>query len=227
MDWAGGGLRVHSAARAWPRGGDRVRRAGVSAFGISGTNAHVVLEEAPRDLVRPATGTPLADLPGATLFPLSARTLPALRGQAARLLEALDAQPRPTLPEVAATLAHHRTHFEHRAVVRATDRDGLMTALRALAEGPTDTGTGTGTVVGPQQTVPTGKVAFVFPGQGSQWTGMARDLLDRDPVFADELDRCDAALRPFTTWSVAAVLRGAEGAPPWTAWTSCSRSCSP
>lgn len=222
VDWAGGGLRVHSAAQAWPRGGDRVRRAGVSAFGISGTNAHVVLEEAPRDLVRPATGTPPTQLPGATLFPLSARTLPALRGQAARLLEALDEQPRPALPEVAATLAHHRTHFEHRAVVRAADRDDLLTALRALAEGPTDTDTGTGTdigtgtdtVVGPQQTVPTGKLAFVFPGQGSQWAGMARDLLDRDPVFADELDRCDAALRPFTTWSVAAVLRGAEGAPP-------------
>ncbi|WP_217567113.1 type I polyketide synthase [Streptomyces sp. GbtcB7] len=219
VDWAGGGLRVHSAARAWPRGGDRVRRAGVSAFGISGTNAHVVLEEAPRDLVRPATGTPPTELPGATLFPLSARTLPALRGQAARLLEALDEQPRPALPDVAATLAHHRTHFEHRAVVRAADRDGLLTALRALAEGRTDsgtdsdTGTDTDTVVGPQQAVPTGKLAFVFPGQGSQWAGMARDLLDRDPVFADELDRCDAALRPFTTWSVAAVLRGAEGAP--------------
>ncbi|MET7351371.1 SDR family NAD(P)-dependent oxidoreductase [Streptomyces mirabilis] len=222
VDWAGGGLRVHSAAQAWPRGGERVRRAGVSAFGISGTNAHVVLEEAPRDLVRPATGTPPTQLPGATLFPLSARTLPALRGQAARLLEALDEQPRPALPEVAATLAHHRTHFEHRAVVRAADRDDLLTALRALAEGRTDsdsdsdTGTGTGTdaVVGPQQAVPTGKLAFVFPGQGSQWAGMARDLLDRDPVFADELDRCDAALRPFTTWSVAAVLRGTEGAPP-------------
>ncbi|PBD01097.1 HAD superfamily phosphatase (TIGR01681 family)/FkbH-like protein [Streptomyces sp. Ag82_O1-15] len=222
VDWAGGGLRVHSAARAWPRGGDRVRRAGVSAFGISGTNAHVVLEEAPRDLVRPATGAPPTQLPGATLFPLSARTLPALRGQAARLLEALDEQPRPALPEVAATLAHHRTHFEHRAVVRAADRDDLLTALRALAEGRTDsdtgtstsTGTGTDAVVGPQQAVPTGKLAFVFPGQGSQWAGMARDLLDRDPVFADELDRCDAALRPFTTWSVAAVLRGAEGAPP-------------
>ncbi|MFG2361747.1 SDR family NAD(P)-dependent oxidoreductase [Streptomyces mirabilis] len=224
VDWAGGGLRVHSAARAWPRGGDRVRRAGVSAFGISGTNAHVVLEEAPRDLVRPATGTPPTQLPGATLFPLSARTLPALRGQAARLLEALDEQPRPALPDVAATLAHHRTHFEHRAVVRAADRDDLLTALRALAEGRTDSDTGNGNgngngnsadvVVGPQQAVPTGKLAFVFPGQGSQWAGMARDLLDRDPVFADELDRCDAALRPFTSWSVAAVLRGAEGAPP-------------
>ncbi|MEU9542154.1 SDR family NAD(P)-dependent oxidoreductase [Streptomyces mirabilis] len=216
VDWTGGGLRVHSAARAWPRGGDRVRRAGVSAFGISGTNAHVVLEEAPRDLVRPASGAPPTQLPGATLFPLSARTLPALRGQAARLLEALDEQPRPALPEVAATLAHHRTHFEHRAVVRAADRDDLLTALRALAEGRTDSDTDTGAdvVVGPQQAVPTGKLAFVFPGQGSQWAGMARDLLDRDPVFADELDRCDAALRPFTTWSVAAVLRGAEGAPP-------------
>ncbi|MER5339184.1 SDR family NAD(P)-dependent oxidoreductase [Streptomyces mirabilis] len=218
VDWTGGGLRVHSAAQAWPQGGDRVRRAGVSAFGISGTNAHVVLEEAPRDLVRPATGTPPTQLPGATLFPLSARTLPALRGQAARLLEALDEQPRPALPEVAATLAHHRTHFEHRAVVRAADRDDLLTALRALAEGRTDsdtsTGTGTDAVVGPQQAVPTGKLAFVFPGQGSQWAGMARDLLDRDPVFADELDRCDAALRPFTTWSVAAVLRGDEGTPP-------------
>ncbi|QUW85253.1 SDR family NAD(P)-dependent oxidoreductase [Streptomyces mirabilis] len=224
VDWAGGGLRVHSGARAWPRGGDRVRRAGVSAFGISGTNAHVVLEEAPRDLARPATGTPPAEIPGAALFPLSARTLPALRAQAARLLEALDEQPRPSLPGVAATLTHHRTHFEHRAVVRAADRDDLLTALRALAQGRTDSGTdgdtaigtdsGGDTVVGPQQAIPTGKLAFVFPGQGSQWTGMARDLLDRDPVFADELDRCDAALRPFTTWSVAAVLRDAAGAPP-------------
>ncbi len=220
VDWAGGGLRVHSVARTWPRGGDRVRRAGVSAFGISGTNAHVVLEEAPRDLVRPATGTPLADLPGATLFPLSARTLPALRGQAARLLEALDAQPRPTLPEVAATLAHHRAHFEHRAVVPATDRDGLLTALRARRRAqPTPTPTPVLVLVlvsmgtSNQQTVPTGKLAFVFPGQGSQWAGMARDLLDRDPVFAGRTRPLRRRPAPFTTWSVAAVLRGAEGAP--------------
>ncbi|MEV6839020.1 SDR family NAD(P)-dependent oxidoreductase [Streptomyces sp. NPDC051133] len=207
IDWALSGLAVHGSARAWPRDGDRVRRAGVSAFGISGTNAHVVLEEAPRDVVAPAPAE--AGLPGPTLFPLSARTLPALRGQADRLHARLVARPESPLPAVAATLAHHRTHFEHRAVVQAADRDELLTALRALAEGRPDPGP----TAGPRRTLPAGKVAFVFPGQGAQWTGMARDLLERDPVFADELDRCDAALRPFTVWSAAAVLRGAAGAP--------------
>ncbi|MFI1165457.1 SDR family NAD(P)-dependent oxidoreductase [Streptomyces sp. NPDC020801] len=207
VDWAAGGLRLHHEAQPWPRDEDRVRRAGVSAFGISGTNAHVVLEEAPQDLLRPATqGEPT----GPALFPLSARTLPALRQQARRLAELLAARPEVPLAAVAATLAHHRTHFEHRAVVRADDRDGLLTALCALADGRPGT---EGGIVGPGRTSQAGKVAFVFPGQGAQWEGMARDLLVTDPVFADELDRCDAALRPFTQWSAAAVLRGDAGAP--------------
>ncbi|MDI1459013.1 acyltransferase domain-containing protein, partial [Streptomyces sp. ATE26] len=134
----------------------------------------------------------------------------ALRGQAARLLEALEGRPGLSLSAVAATLAHHRTHFEHRAVLHAPDRAGLLDGLRALAGGRPDPDR----VMGPGQAAPGGKLAFVFPGQGSQWSGMARDLLDRDPVFADELDRCDAALRPFTDWSVTAVLRGEAGAPP-------------
>ncbi|MGW0966443.1 SDR family NAD(P)-dependent oxidoreductase [Streptomyces sp. NPDC002516] len=242
VDWTGGGLRVHSGAEAWPRRDDRVRRAGVSAFGISGTNAHVVLEESPEDVTRPAAqpsptpppaatatstttqtetavptttatsvptsaATPSPD--GPALFPLSARTPAALRGQAARLIDALTTRPRPEPPGVAATLTHHRTHFEHRAVLRARDHDELLAGLRGLADGKPDPDL----VVGPQQVLPAGKLAFVFPGQGSQWSGMARELLDRSPVFADELDRCDAALRPFTDWSVAAVLRGDKGAP--------------
>ncbi|RSN71050.1 polyketide synthase, partial [Streptomyces sp. WAC 05379] len=198
IDWAHSGLRVLDGAHAWTRDPERIRRAGVSAFGISGTNAHVVLEEAPED----QPGTP-ADLPGTTLFPLSARTLPALRSQADRLLRTLEQQPELPLPAMAATLAHHRTHFEHRAVVQAADRGELLTALHALAESRPDPDR----TAGPEQALPTGKLAFVFPGQGSQWPGMARDLLDRDPVFADELDRCDAALRPFTEWSVTSVLR--------------------
>ncbi|MFD6556310.1 acyltransferase domain-containing protein, partial [Streptomyces sp. NPDC058398] len=157
---------------------------------------------APTPDQHPRTGQP-------ALFPLSARTPSALRGQAARLLDTLAARPRPALSDVAGTLTHHRTHFEHRAVVRAGDHDELLTALRGLAEGEPDPDL----VVGPQQGVSAGKLAFVFPGQGAQWSGMARELLDRSPVFADELDRCDAALRPFTEWSAAAVLRGDEGAP--------------
>ncbi|MFJ3234309.1 SDR family NAD(P)-dependent oxidoreductase [Streptomyces sp. NPDC086787] len=206
IDWTGSGLRVRGTAEAWPHEPGRVRRAGVSAFGISGTNAHVVLEEAPHEPEEPE-GT--ADVPGAALFPLSARGLPALRGQAARLLAALEARPELPLPGVAVALARHRTHFDRRAVIHASGREDLLTSLRALADGHEDPDR----TIGPGQVLPTGKVAFVFPGQGAQWTGMARDLLDRDPVFADELDRCDAALRPFTEWSVASVLRGDTDAP--------------
>ncbi|MCH0571008.1 SDR family NAD(P)-dependent oxidoreductase [Streptomyces sp. MUM 136J] len=223
VDWRTGGLRLLDGPQPWPRRTDRIRRAGVSAFGISGTNAHVVLEEAPGTVppapgrtgepIDPAAGDRPTDEPaadrGAALFPLSARGLTALRGQAARLHAALTAAPELPLPAVAAALAHHRTHFEQRAVLHADGRDDLLAALHALAEGRPDPDRTTG----PQPVRPAGKVAFVFPGQGAQWTGMARDLLERDAVFADELDRCDAALRPFTGWSVASVLRGDPNAP--------------
>ncbi|MFA7756640.1 SDR family NAD(P)-dependent oxidoreductase [Streptomyces sp. NRRL B-2790] len=287
IDWTDSGLYVHSAGQAWPRDGGRVRRAGVSAFGISGTNAHVVLEEAPAGSgsepgpqppvaapeeqpaleercasegqsvsegqfaleespaseersvsegqsaseeqpapeeqfaseERPASGQSVPEeqpapegpgrVPTPALFPLSARSPASLRGQAARLLDALETCPELPLPAVAATLAHRRTHFDHRAVVQAPDHARLLDALRALADGRPEPDL----TAGPEQHAPAGKLAFVFPGQGSQWAGMARDLLDGDPVFADELDRCDAALRPFTEWSVAAVLRGDAGAP--------------
>ncbi|MGW4699290.1 HAD-IIIC family phosphatase [Streptomyces sp. NPDC004285] len=215
VDWAGGGLDVCGRQRDWPRG-TRVRRAGVSAFGISGTNAHVILEEAPDD---PGASPAGQDAPErsdqesgrrpAALFPLSARTLPALREQAHRLLDALaDGPPRP-LPAVARTLARHRTHFEHRAAVVAGHHEELLAGLRGLASGQ-DTD---GSVVGPRQVIPSGRLAFVLPGQGSQWAGMGRELLARSPLFADEIDRCDAALRPHTGWSVQAVLRGDAGAP--------------
>ncbi|MFF5882603.1 SDR family NAD(P)-dependent oxidoreductase [Streptomyces sp. NPDC012589] len=233
VDWADGGLRVVAAAEPWPRDPQRVRRAGVSAFGISGTNAHVILEEAPdpagagQEPAGPAAqgtpgepaapsrlGTPPEAAPAEPaarplLFPLSARTPAALRGQAGRLADALAARPGTPPTAVAAALAHHRTHFEHRAVLPAADRDTLLTALRSLAAGTPDPDL----VAGPARARTRGKVAFVLPGQGSQWTGMARDLLVHDPVFADELDRCDAALRPHTGWSVTAVLRGDDGAP--------------
>ncbi|GGQ68345.1 type I polyketide synthase [Streptomyces asoensis] len=217
--WDGAGLRVQDTAEAWPRRADRVRRAGVSAFGISGTNAHVILEEPPQDTLLPDDGPPAAEGPDGVppgrdgsrplYFPLSACDLTALRGQAARLARAVGDHPHWPPAAVAATLAHHRTHFGHRAVVRAADRAELLAALGELADGRSDPER----TAGPAQALPGGKVAFVFPGQGAQWTGMARDLLAHDPVFADEIDRCDGALRPFTEWSVAAVLRGDPGSP--------------
>ncbi|MEI7032121.1 HAD-IIIC family phosphatase [Streptomyces pratensis] len=207
VDWAGGGLELCREPRPWPRG-PRPRRAGVSAFGISGTNAHVVLEEAPGE--RLAGERPDAPERPAALFPVSARTLPALRGQAQRLLDALTADPHLTLPALAGALAHRRTHFEQRAVLVARRREDLLSGLRALAAGRA----APELVVGPGRARPEGKVAFVFPGQGTQWAGMARDLLAGSPLFADEIDRCDAALRPHTGWSVLAVLRGDAGAPP-------------
>ncbi|MFF7234462.1 SDR family NAD(P)-dependent oxidoreductase, partial [Streptomyces sioyaensis] len=206
LDWAGSGLRILTEAETWPRNPHRVRRAGVSAFGISGTNAHIVLEEAPELPARPCPGD--SRLPAA-LYPLSARSLTALQGQSARLLSALEAEPGLPLSAVAATLAHHRTHFDHRAVVQAPDRSGLLAALKALADGRPDPEH----TFGPQRKAPTGKVAFVLPGQGSQWVGMAHDLLDGDPVFTGQLELCDSALRPFTQWSVLDVLRGEADAP--------------
>ncbi|MEU9481740.1 SDR family NAD(P)-dependent oxidoreductase [Streptomyces sp. NPDC048191] len=205
IDWGSSGLQVRTDAKTWPRDAARVRRAGVSAFGISGTNAHVILEEAPEPPARPTTTGDQVP----KLFPLSGRSRPSLKRQAARLRDALEANPDLPLSAVASTLAHHRSHFGHRAVLRPIDRPGLLAALKDLADGRPDPEQTTG----PHETRPTGKVAFVFPGQGAQWTGMARDLLDRDPVFAAELDRCDATLRRFTQWSVAAVLRGDEGSP--------------
>ncbi|MGQ0842080.1 type I polyketide synthase, partial [Actinokineospora sp.] len=204
VDWDGSGLRVLREAVPWPVSPDRVRRAGLSSFGISGTNAHLVIEEAPR--TDPA-GAGVE--PESTLFPLSARSLPALRKQAERLHDVLADRPELSLAAVAATLAHRRTHFDHRVVLRATGREGLSAALRDLADGRSDTGS----IIGPRRTLPAGKIAFVFPGQGAQWTGMARDLLATDPVFADAVERCDTALRRYVDWSVAAVLRGDADAP--------------
>ncbi|SDZ25801.1 rifamycin polyketide synthase modules 4, 5 and 6 [Amycolatopsis xylanica] len=198
VDWDGSGLHVLREATAWPASG-RVRRAGLSSFGISGTNAHLVIEEAPE-----VTAGSVPDSP-VTLFPLSGRTLPALRGQARRLREFLESRPELALSTVAATLAHRRTHFDHRIVVRASSRDELLAGLRELADGGADDSIGT--IRQP------GKIAFVFPGQGAQWAGMGRDLLETDAVFAETVERCDAALSSFVDWSVRAVLRGDAGAP--------------
>ncbi|WMN03102.1 SDR family NAD(P)-dependent oxidoreductase (plasmid) [Rhodococcus erythropolis] len=202
IDWASTGVALQNRPARWLRGA-RPRRAGVSSFGISGTNAHVVLEEAPPAPVESdSAGT-------ATLFPVSARSDASLQGQLERLICLLESDPDLALQPVARSLALHRTHFERRAVVVAADRAELLEGLRAASLGEQTPGS-----VGPEDTVVSGKVAFVFPGQGSQWIRMGRDLWSESPVFRAEFARCDAALHPRTGWSAVGVLCGDADAPP-------------
>ncbi|MEU8089128.1 type I polyketide synthase [Micromonospora sp. NPDC049101] len=201
VDWSAGAVELLTEARPWPETG-RPRRAGVSAFGVSGTNAHVILEQGP-----PHEETPTGDSPVSTLpLVLSARSEEALRAQAGRLATFLEDRPDLSMAAVARSLVATRTRFEHRAVAVASGTDPA--ALRAWARGEEHE-----EIVYGSGTAPSGPV-FVFPGQGSQWAGMAVELLDESPVFAARMAECAAALAPFTDWSLLDVVRGAEGAPP-------------
>ncbi|MBE8520427.1 AMP-binding protein [Amycolatopsis sp. H6(2020)] len=166
VDWSAGGVELLAEGRPWPRT-DRARRAGVSAFGIGGTNAHVIVEEAP-----PSDSSASRPFPAAPWL-LSAADGDALRLVAAGLAEA------PDTVEVAYTLAR-RTSLAHRVLVPPADRE----ALRAVADGRV-----------PGRTVRSGtRLAVVFGGQGAQRAGMGRELAERFPVFADAFEEACEAL---------------------------------
>ncbi|WP_436849952.1 type I polyketide synthase, partial [Streptomyces griseoviridis] len=201
-DWADGGVELLTDHTAWPETG-RPRRAAVSSFGVSGTNAHLILEQAPADDDTPEPGS--ADH-GRLAWVLSGKSRAAVREQAARLAETVRATD-PGALDVAHALAATRVAMDHRAVVVGRDTTDLLTGLDTLAAGDSSPTTVTGTAgEGP------GGVVFVFPGQGSQWTGMAVELLASSPVFASRVAECAAALAPFVDWSLLDVLKGVEGA---------------
>ncbi|MFE9680739.1 type I polyketide synthase [Streptomyces sp. NPDC006285] len=193
-------LRVQTESGPWP---DAPLLAGVSSFGVGGTNCHVVLAEAPERTApaedAPRTGEPEVPL---TPWPVSGRTEAALRAQAGRLLErrAADAD----AFDIGSSLAGSRTHFGHRAVVLGPDHDAQLEALRTGAEIP-------GLITG--VTGEHGKVALVFPGQGSQWEGMARELLLTSAVFRTSIEACHDALAPYVDWSLVDTLNEEPGAP--------------
>ncbi|MBZ4324141.1 type I polyketide synthase, partial [Streptomyces huiliensis] len=208
VDWDAGGVALLTDERAWPEAG-RPRRAAVSSFGISGTNAHIILEQAPADGIDEPTGTgAVADGSGVLPWLLSARTPEALRAQAARLHADVTAQAEWHAGEVGWSLATGRAALEQRAVVIGADRDGLLAGLTAVASGDAAPTVVTGAAGGTL-----GRPVFVFPGQGSQWLGMAVELLGSSEVFAGRMADCERALAPFVDWSLVDVLRGAEGAP--------------
>ncbi|MFG1989001.1 type I polyketide synthase [Actinoplanes sp. NPDC048988] len=195
-DWSSGAVRLVTEARPWPRG-DRPRRAGISSFGISGTNAHLIIEEAPAE-PEPA---PRAAGPALPVV-VTARTPEALAAQAARLRTWLADRPGLSCADLAYSLMTTRTGFEHRAVVTAGDRDGVLAGLGAVAEGRAAPG------VSVNRARAGGQVVFVFPGQGAQWAGMAASLWSVSPVFAESMVACEAALEPFVGWSLREVVLG-------------------
>ncbi|MGC9382696.1 type I polyketide synthase, partial [Streptomyces sp. MH13] len=222
VDWTAGDIDLLTEARPWPDT-DRPWRAGVSSFGFSGTNAHAIIEQAPavtegsEQEATPESApapllagvTPDGSPPGpsaALPWTLSARTGKALRGQAERLLSHLAAHPHLRLVDVACSLATTRGALDERAVVVGRERADVVTALTALAAGETSPVLVQGSAIG-------GRTVFVFPGQGSQWVGMAEGLLDASAVFAARMEECAQALEPLTGWSLVDVLRGVEGAP--------------
>ncbi|WP_285516682.1 type I polyketide synthase, partial [Streptomyces sp. NBRC 14336] len=184
VDWSSGAVELLTEPREWPVGEDRPRRAAVSAFGLSGTNAHVVLEEADGGLPVPDARPPAALVP----WTVSARSDAALRAQAARLAAHLRAHPEATPAQIGHALATSRSVFEHRAVVVGDDRAALLTALDAVGRGEPLPAA----VVGTAGTE--GGVAFLFAGQGSQRLGMGRELHAAFPVFADAFDAACAHL---------------------------------
>ncbi|MFF8838688.1 SDR family NAD(P)-dependent oxidoreductase [Streptomyces sp. NPDC015130] len=199
IDWSAGTVELLTQAVDWPQKQDGgLRRAAVSSFGISGTNAHVVLEEAPADEITPADG-PTAD--GTVPWLVSAKTPAALDAQIERLAAYADGRTDLAPAAVARGLVSGRTAMEHRAVAVGDGREALRDALR-MPEGLIR---GTSTDVG--------RVAFVFPGQGTQWAGMGAELLDVSKEFAAEMAACETALSRYVDWSLEAVVRQAPGAP--------------
>jgi myxalamid-type polyketide synthase MxaD len=201
VPWSELGLRVSSESMPWPtRPGPAL--AGVSAFGITGTNAHVVLESAPGLTPRQSPCVPSRP----RVFTISARSAASLADAARRYDSLLGDSSDEQFAEIAFTAATRREHLDYRlAVVASTAREareGLAGYLRGetvdhVTSGPPADGTA--------------RIVFVFPGQGSQWPGMGRELMQREPAFRDAILACEAAFRPYVNWSLTEQIVGGPG----------------
>jgi acyl transferase domain-containing protein/NADP-dependent 3-hydroxy acid dehydrogenase YdfG len=218
VDWSAGAVRLVTEPVPWPANG-QPRRAGVSSFGITGTNVHVLLEEAPgltasapREDGDVPAASPAATVLDAGVVPwvLSGQSAAALRAQAERLRAYVTGRPDLDPVDVGFSLAANRSAFRFRAVVTGSDREELLAGLAAVAAGEPAAGVVTG---GFTPGGDAGRTVFVFPGHGAQWLGMGRELAAVSPVFAARLAECGRALAPYVDWDLADTLAGADGAP--------------
>ncbi|HEX8782871.1 MAG TPA: type I polyketide synthase, partial [Steroidobacteraceae bacterium] len=196
IPWAELPVKVASEPMAWERNG-HARIAGVSSFGVSGTNAHLVMEEAPTE----DAAEPVAPRT-AELVVLSAKSAAALDAVAARLADHVKTHPEQTLGDIAYGLATTRSHHAHRLALAVRTRAELLAGLETAAHGALPQGVSRSEVFENRK-----KIVFVFPGQGSQWMGMGRELFADEPIFREALQRCSAAIEAETGWSVIEELK--------------------
>ncbi|MEV0391481.1 acyltransferase domain-containing protein, partial [Nonomuraea sp. NPDC050643] len=195
----------------WPTT-DHPRTAAISSFGISGTNAHLILQQPPNNPHKTTTPRNNPVVP----WIISAKNDEALRTQARNLAKHTRTNPTTRPVDIAHALATTRAHFPHRAAVIATTAKEFITALEDLAAGrpnPAVLDHILDTHPSPTGSPTTGGTVFVFPGQGGQWPGMGRRLYAASPVFREHLDACAEALTPHTDWSLLDVLHQRDHAP--------------
>ncbi|MDX6602290.1 MAG: hypothetical protein QOF13_1492 [Solirubrobacterales bacterium] len=215
VDWEAGDIELLTEPVKWQADG-RPRRAGISSFGMSGTNAHMILEEAPE--APTAAGADAAEaggdkarrlaVPGQVPLVLSAKSEEALRDSAGRLALRLGQDPDLDPIDVAYSLVTRKPRFGRRAVAVGSERKELLASLTAFAAG----GESPNLVEGAAREE-RGPV-FLFPGYGSQWQGMALELIESAPAFARRMSECAEALDPHMDWTLEQILHGAEGLPP-------------
>lgn len=198
IPWAELPLEIPRTQTPWPDG-EGARVASVSAFGIAGTNAHVVLEEAPPSSTSGAAVRPRE----LSLLPLSAKSPEALKTLASRYADVIDGGA--SLDDVCWSAAARRTALDLRAAFVAMDRASLSASLRRYAAGEPASVEGTADARPP-------RIVFVFPGQGAQWIGMGRELAAKEPVFREALERCERACVGLD-WSLLEQLHAEPGTP--------------
>lgn len=200
IPWGDLPIQIPTQQIAWAPG-EAPRRAGISSFGLTGTNAHIIVEEAPAAVVRQP---PLAAAPKAVIIPLSTRSPSALPALIERYDSWLGDLPADALPAVGYSAATRRSHHEYRIALVGRTIPEVRSGCAAATAQPDLLAAHLARRGLAQHT----KLVYVFPGQGSQWFGMGKDLFESQPVFRDAIERCDQAMRPYIDWSLCDLVQG-------------------